>query len=137
MQLWNREYPASLAYDSIESFDAYISSLIDARHVLIQSKEGIIQGWYFDFLRDGNRNFGMLLDARIQGAGVGSELLRRSKVSNSELHGWAVESSKYKKMDGTFYKSPIDFYRKNGFEIIPEVQFTTEQLTAIKIQWTL
>jgi GNAT superfamily N-acetyltransferase len=136
MGLWNREYPASLAQKSMGDFEDYLSKLVDSCHIVIQSDEIEILGWYFDFMRDGHRNFGMVLDAKIQGAGFGKKLLTRAKSIQNELQGWAVESTVYKKSDGSLYKSPIDFYRKMEFEILPEIKFERDTFTAIKIKWS-
>jgi hypothetical protein len=51
------------------------------------------------------------------------------------LIGWVIENEDYTKEDGSFYKSPIRFYLKNGFKIFPNIQFTMKNIRDIRLSW--
>jgi hypothetical protein len=135
MAMWNKEYPLVIKLNSLEDFDKYLSSLIDQKHILIISDDKVVKGWYIDFIRDDERWFTLILDSEIQGKGYGRKLLSMGKEINSELNGWVIDSSNYRKENGEMYKSPTGFYEKNGFQILFDVKFKTEKLTTIKINW--
>lgn len=135
LQLWNSEYPQQLAYTEVKELEGYLSKLGDLSHLLL-IQQGQILGWYFNFLRNEKRWFVMLLDQKIQGKGWGTEVLKIAKENNIELNGWVIDSDNYLKQDGSSYSSPLGFYLKNGFELIPECRLENEKLSAVKIKWT-
>ncbi len=132
--LWNSEYPQNLSYERQQDFENYLDNLEDQFHVLILD-EGIIKGWYFDFIRDNSRWFGTILHRHLQGKRLGTALLNLAKNKRTELNGWIIADETYKKSDGTPYLSPADFYRKNHFKILQNERLTTEKFSAIKILW--
>ena len=136
LNLWNREAPTNIAHDSISSLEGYLNSLEDARYTLVLDDEQQINGWFVDFNREGERWFAMLLDTSIQGHGVGSELLNRVKAFHNNLNGWVIDHNNDKKINGENYRSPIKFYLKNEFNMIPYVRLETDKLSAVKITWS-
>ena len=78
----------------------------------------------------------MILDSEIQRKGYGTKLLKRSKEINSELNGWVINSSKFKKANGEMYKSPIEFYQKNGFQDFPDIVLKINKFEIVKVKWT-
>ena len=135
LAIWNKEYPSVIKLNSINDFETYLSNLRDQKHILITSESGEVKGWYFDFIRDKERWFTIIVDTEIQGKGYGKKLLFKGKEINSELNGWIINSSDFKKENGEIYRSPVGFYRKNGFKIFPEIKFETDKSTTIKIKW--
>ena len=133
--LWNTEYPINLKHSGVDSFDAYLSALKKKRHLLIVNDQNDVLGWYMDFDRDEERWFVMILDISIQGKGIGSKILKKAKTTNDTLSGWVTDHDQFMKEDGSFYKSPIHFYTKNGFTIYPEITLRSEKLSAVKIRW--
>ena len=63
LELWNIEYPEKLMYHSPNDFDNYLNSLRNQSHILLLDDSAKIQGWYFDFIRDGEKWFAIILDS--------------------------------------------------------------------------
>lgn len=133
--LWNQEYPVELAYVSIQELDVYLAKLITPRHVLLYDEDGTLLVWYADFDRDRDRWFAMIIHPAAQGLGIGTFLLEQARKLHSELHGWVIDHHFSKKSDGSVYRSPIVFYLKNGFEVMPHLRLETERLSAVNVRW--
>lgn len=136
-ELWNNEYPEQLVYNSIDEFEEYLGDLINLNHALLVDNHGRIAGWYFDFIREEQRNFAIILDSEYHGKGFGTKLIDYAKGNQEELNGWVIDHDDYKKRSGGNYISPIEFYLKNGFEVIRNEKLATSKITAIKIKWKL
>lgn len=134
-ELWNNEYPEQLVYNSIDEFEEYLGKLFDLNHSLLVDNQGRIVGWYFDFVREEQRNFAIILDSEYHGKGFGTKLIDYAKGNHKELNGWVIDHDDYKKRSGDNYISPLDFYVKNGFEVIRNEKLATSKITAIKIKW--
>jgi GNAT superfamily N-acetyltransferase len=135
LEIWNNEYPKSISYPDIESFEKYFSEFSDIIFLLLIDNEERINGFYYDFIRDGERWFAMLLDSSVHGNGYGTMLLNAAKKENNILNGWVVEKSNFKKQNGDFYRSPGVFYLKNGFKLLQNSRLENEKLSAVKIVW--
>lgn len=134
-RIWNEVYPIVLAKESLENFQTDLSKCEDYWHVLALDEGENVIGWYFDFVREKDRWFGIIIDGSNHGKGVGRRLLEIAKTNRSRLCGWVFPNSEYIKADGMYYPSPIPFYLKLGFEILPEVELKTDTFTLIKIRW--
>ena len=134
IQLWNNEYPKKINHANAKAFDDYLSNLTDQSHILLIDNDQI-KAWFTDFIREDERWFGMILDSQLQGKGVGTELLNRAKEMRSELNGWVIDHNNDLKLNGENYKSPVEFYKKNGFEIESEVRLEMVSLSAVKMKW--
>ena len=86
LELWNKEYPQKLNYKSLLDFENYLEILTNQSHIVIIDENQNIKGWYFDFIRDGEKWFAILLDSKIQGQGFGTQLLNLAKEGASELN---------------------------------------------------
>ena len=133
-KLWNQEYPKNLKHSCMEDFEIYLSELADPLHFFLLDDEQVL-GWAFKFKRDGDVWFAIILDGKIHGRGYGSALLDELKVEEKLLNGWVVEHNNYLRGNGKPYQSPIGFYLKNGFVVVPENRLDTPNLSAIQIQW--
>jgi len=51
------------------------------------------------------------------------------------LNGWVVDGERYIKSNGEKYLSPLEFYKKNDFEILVGERLETEKISAVKIKW--
>ncbi|MEM8763806.1 MAG: GNAT family N-acetyltransferase [Bacteroidota bacterium] len=132
--LWNNEYPESLSHESIETFNAYLRSITKAWHILLKDSNGHIQGWCLCFTRDNERWFTLIIDSSLHGKGFGTQLLEYAKAKEQQLNGWVIDHDKEKKKNGELYRSPLPFYIKNGFEIVPTERLN-HKISAIKIIW--
>ena len=132
--LWHTEYPTVVHYSDVASFEQYLTSLQDLRHRFYVVDNQIV-GWYLSFTRDGDPWFGMIIDRNWQGRGLGSKFIQQSQAEQDEMHGWAVPNDHYLRSDGERYKSPLDFYRKNGFNIHKEDTLQQGGFERVKIIW--
>ena len=133
--LWNNEYPVNLNYPSLEKFDKYLSGLEDVTHTFILDENIKIFGWYFDFIREEEKWFGLILDSAIHGKGYGAKMMERAMARNTELNGWVIENDDYLLKNGAKYKSPLGFYEKLGFSKIEGVKLKTSSFEAVKMKW--
>lgn len=134
-ELWNAEYPKNLTHKNLIDFENYLNVLTNQHHKLLIEKEDAIKGWYFDFDRNNEKWFAMILATEIHGKGFGTLLLNEAKKRKSILNGWVIEKTDYLKQNGNFYKSPVPFYLKNGFQLLSDIRLELEHLSAVKITW--
>ena len=78
--LWNNEYPSDINHNSKEDLLQYLSGLAKPNHTLIEDGEGKIIGWFFDFMLNEGRWFGMIVSSTHQGKGYGKELIKELKI---------------------------------------------------------
>ena len=135
LELWNQEYPEALSLSDLDAFEDYLQNLSDQHHLIVSEEGGTVMGWLIYFIRDDERCFAMLLNKSLQGKGWGSRLLNLAKAYNPELNGWVIDHDTEPKRNGENYKSPIEFYRKNGFEILPDIQWKKKNINGIKVRW--
>ncbi len=135
LDLWNNEYPENLNYQTLSGFENYLENLTEPSHILMRSKTLGIKGWYVDFLRENEKWFILLLDSEYHGKGFGTKILNLAKEKESALNGWVIDKGNAKKKNGESYKSPLNFYLKNGFEKLANVRLELEKLAAVKIRW--
>jgi GNAT superfamily N-acetyltransferase len=136
MILWNKEYPEQLAYQELSEFRSYLAGLVNTTHYLLADDHGLIKAWAFTFTRQAGRWFAIILDDSVQYQGYGTTLLNTLKTKEEKLYGWVTDHNRYLKKDQTNYRSPLDFYLKNDFTICDHVRLETDNLSAVKIQWT-
>lgn len=134
IELWNNEYPEKLAYSQLEDFDNYLNSLSNVEHYLLNN-ENVINGWGITFNRENLIWFAIIVDSKNQGKGFGSLFLNKLKDSQDELNGWVIDHDNDSKLDGSKYKSPLAFYKKNDFEILNDFRIDNEKISAVRIQW--
>lgn len=135
-QLWNAEYPAVISHKTLASFDAYLTALVDQNHFLVFDENQVIQAWFFDFMRNNERNFAMIVSRQAQGRGVGKTLIKQAQARHSNLNGWVVKTNGLLRADGSEYPNPKDFYLKCGFTVLEDQIWKTEAFESMKIRWT-
>lgn len=134
MALWNAEFPAQIAYSSVEELDTYLNGLDALKHYLLKNQAGEIKGWFWLFERDDLPWFAMILSRDIQGQGWGKKLIRWAQKESSFLNGWVVDHPNYHKADGSPYPSPLGFYTALGFRKGKD-RLEVEQLSVAHISW--
>lgn len=134
LHLWNNEYPEKLNYQSLEEFEKYLGDLTEQSHILIKSENQSIISWYFDFVREKEKWFAIIIDSKYHGKGLGTKLLNLGKEKEWELNGWVIDKQDSKMKNGEMYKSPSSFYLKNGFEKLDD-RLELEKISAVKIKW--
>ncbi|MFM2387898.1 MAG: hypothetical protein RL660_2655 [Bacteroidota bacterium] len=135
LELWNNEYPENLCYASIADFDTYLNKLNHTCHFLLLNQTNTICGWAFSFDRESERWFGIIVAEAFQGKGFGTALLKHMCSFETTLNGWVTDTDKFLKLNKQTYKSPLAFYLKHNFVLVPDVRLETEVLSAVKIVW--
>ncbi len=134
LKIWNNEYPASLAYDTIPEFEEFLQKLKNAEHYTVDI-DNETSGWITKFDRNKEKWFVVMVDSKKQGNGIGTELINALKQNTTDLNGWVVDTENYLKRDGQVYKPPIEFYKKVGFKITDE-RMENEKLSVVRVRWT-
>ncbi|SUX48126.1 GNAT family N-acetyltransferase [Chryseobacterium indoltheticum] len=135
LQLWNNEYPEKLAYKNMAGFESYLENLNEVKHFLLANNDEKIQGWAITFKRENETWFAIILSENLHGKGWGTKVLNELKQNKKALNGWVIDHSDDKKRNGSYYKSPLDFYLKNGFEVLSDTRLELEIMSAVKIKW--
>ncbi|QNM84571.1 N-acetyltransferase [Polaribacter pectinis] len=135
LNLWNAQYPEKLNYQTLLEFERYLENLAEQSHILMKSENQSIKGWYFDFIRDKEKWFTIILDSKFLGKGLGTKILNLAKEKESELNGWVIDHNRDKKQNGEAYISPLNFYLQNGFEKLTENRLEMDKISAVKIKW--
>lgn len=134
--LWNNEFPSNLKKETMVDFQKFFDDVEEHHFIMAKDDYGKLAGWFFIFLREGAKWFSILIDASFHGQGLGSELIKRAKKVEPELNGWVVDRPDELKNDGSPYPSPIPFYIKNGFEVLPD-RLEKEDISAVKVRWRM
>jgi GNAT superfamily N-acetyltransferase len=112
----------------------YLDALLNQKHFLLITDEQAV-GWAFSFVRDSERWFAMILAEQVQGKGYGTKLLTKLLDAETRLNGWVIDNQSYFKPNGEPYRSPLQFYLKNGFRTLETTRLETPKLSAVKIVW--
>lgn len=132
--LWNKEYPFKLKMNSNQDFDEYLAGLRNLIHHIVYSDSDKIMAWFFTFEREEGKWFAIIVDSAYQMQGIGKRLLEIGKHENVELNGWVIDHDSDLKENGRRYTSPLNFYIKNGFQVL-EHRLETEKISAVHIFW--
>ena len=135
-RLWNNEYPKALCYNSVDNFDAYLNILTNQRHHILLDNDGQIKAWGFEFTRDLEKWFAIIVNIDVHLKGFGTILLDSIKQNNTQLNGWVIDHENDIKQNGDIYKSPLQFYIKNKFKMLADTRLDTDIIKAVKITWT-
>lgn len=135
VELWNAEYPLSLAYTKDEKFDEYLNGLSGIRYFLLFDQAGEIRGWAITFNRENARWFAIIVDSTIQGRGYGVKLMNRLKETENKLFGWVIDHNNSRKLNGDKYISPLGFYKKIGFRVLENKRLESAKMSAVCIEW--
>lgn len=135
-ELWNNEYPEKLAYKTVEEFENYLNNLIEQSHYLLLDEVGQYSGWATTFTRDNEIWFAIIISEKLHRKGIGTKMLNSLKEDKHALNGWVIDHNSDKKSNGSIYKSPLDFYIKNNFNVIDDTRLELEIMSAVKIKWT-
>ena len=133
LHVWNSEYPEVLKHNS-NSFEQYLKSLVNLQHTVVTDDDHNFCAWYFEFDRNDERQFGIIVHHNQQNKGIGKALLQNAKMTNRKLSAWVVDTNDYYKSDGSAYISPISFYLKNGFSVEP-TRWDSDKIKTVKISW--
>lgn len=128
-QLWNDAYPIKLS----NRFRLLLEGVNNYNHYLIEENNQVI-AWAVAFDKDNETRFSIIVQKNFQGKGLGKALINKLKVEVGEFNGWVIDHNNDLKQDGTYYKSPLNFYLKNGFELVPKERIDSEMIKAVKVR---
>ena len=131
--LWNTEYPTATKH-YLNTLADYLNKLKDLKHTFVLDDVGNLVGWYYDFQRNRERQFAIIISSSVKGQGHGTSLLNKAKQKHDSLFGWIVDSDDNLKLNGERYQSPLNFYLKNGFKTEP-IRWDSEKIKTVKISW--
>jgi GNAT superfamily N-acetyltransferase len=127
--LWDDEYPTTLA----GRFSMLLTDVRMFKHFLVLDKEDNVLAWAVYFQKDDEIRFSVLVNRKHQGQG--KQLIDAIKSELSEFSGWVIDAPHYIRKDGTAYPSPLSFYLKLGFEILPEQRIDNALINAVKVRF--
>ena len=125
-----------MCYTFISDFEDYLKNLSQQSHILLLDENKNIRGWYCDFLREKEKWFAIILDSRVKGRGLGTEMLNVAKSKEKILNGWVIDHDGDRMKTGEIYRSPLGFYLKNGFRKLHWQRLELDNISAVKIKWT-
>ncbi|PJJ10149.1 hypothetical protein CLU83_3542 [Flavobacterium sp. 1] len=134
-ELWNSEYPEKLVYTELSEFEDYLDGLSELKHFLLADDLNKLQGWAFNFERENENWFGIIVNSNVHQKGYGTLLLNELKKCSSVLNGWATDHQNDVKQNKESYLSPMEFYFKNGFSICENIRIENDKISAVKIRW--
>jgi hypothetical protein len=134
-EIWNEEYPTTLSFTSQSGFDEYLNSLSNPYHYILQNENNEIKGWACKFERENEKWFAIILNKNAQGKGFGKKFMNAIKHDENRLCGWVIDKENFLKKNGDMYKSPLNFYINNSFNLNPDIRIDNEKLSAVKITW--
>ncbi|MNQ95206.1 hypothetical protein D3C85_1107550 [compost metagenome] len=133
--LWNKEYPAKLKHEEVKHLDNYLSHLADLEYHLLTGPSQEVVGWALRFTRNNQPWFAVVIDSNLHGQGHGRRMLEEMKKTTDELNGWVIDHNEDLKENGEYYRSPLGFYLKNEFIILPETRLELEEMSAVAVRW--
>ena len=136
VKIWNAEYPSNLKFSDQDAFNQYLEELDDLVHYYVNGDKKELIAWLATFNRQEEKWIVMLVDPTQQKKGLGTLLLNNVKQDEAELYGWVIDHNKDRKENGDPYSSPLNFYVRNGFEVLKDIRFENGKLSAVKIKWT-
>lgn len=134
-KLWNEEYPTEFSYSSIKDFEQYIDNMYYPFHYILMDESFNTIAWSCVFQRENEVWFAIIVDSKYKSKGYGSLLLNQLKKYHPILNGWVIDQSDIRKQNGERYISPLPFYLKNDFKLIPDVLVELNNVPARKITW--
>ena len=135
IEMWNAEYPLSLAHSGPASFDEYLNGLGDKRHFLLIDESGKIFGWAMIFDRENAKWFAIIVDGKFHGKGFGAKLLEELKAAEKTFFGWVIDTEDYRKANGQKYRSPLGFYKNIGFIVHENEKLVKQNIAGVMIEW--
>jgi hypothetical protein len=130
-KMWNDEYPIKLK----DRFPILLDRVIHFNHYLIEDDERNVLAWAVDFEKENEIRFSIIVSSKCRGEGLGGLLVDRLKEKNDLFYGWVIDHDDDVKSNGERYKTPLPFYIKHQFEVLPAVRIDTEMIKAVKIVW--
>lgn len=134
LAMWNVLYPVHVAKESA----AKIHDNCDPAscvHYCMYGQNGQLNAWLAVFDRANTRWFSILVDENAQGQGLGKALIAFAKTYEPVLSGWVVNTDAYLRANGEAYHSPLAFYEKLGFSVVPHPYDPKPMTEVVCVEW--
>jgi len=128
-ELWDEEYPTTLA----GRFPMLLDDAIMFKHFLILDQAENVLAWSVYFQKDDEVRFSILVGRSNQGKGYGKQLINAMKNELPEFYGWVIDKPNFIRKDGSSYPSPLSFYLKLGFKILPDQRIDNDMINTVKV----
>lgn len=132
---WNSVYPTNVKFDDFGMMQSYFDGLQHLQFFLLIDGSIPATAFSFRFMREGELWLAILMPPSMQGKGYGSILLEELTENVDTISAWVVDHDLVVKTDGTPYRSPVQFYVKNGFELQEGVRLEIDTISAVKLIW--
>ncbi|MHA1973435.1 MAG: GNAT family N-acetyltransferase [Candidatus Hodarchaeales archaeon] len=137
---WNSEYPVIIDRNTVKGVQRTFMKNTEHWDLLVAKKKSTNESvgllvLQHEFLNDRKNWFTIVIDRKYQRKGIGSKLIEKAKQLVDQLHGWVIPFNDYKKEDGSYYKSPINFYLKLGFKIGDDYYVEKKDLHLVEVYW--
>jgi len=129
-QMWNEQYPVKLK----DRFALLLDGVENYTHYLIEKNEQII-AWAVAFEKENETRFSIIVTNEHKGNGLGSLLLKRLKRDLGEFYGWVIDHDEDLLHNDEMYISPLNFYLKNGCQIMAHNRIESVMIRAVKIKF--
>ena len=133
LALWNAEYPAQLRM-SEEAFTEFVARGGAVTHYIVNEGSGML-GWGMCFDRAGERWFSLIVARATWGRGIGTTIIRGMKEDEQVLCGWVIDHDRDRLISGEPYRPPLAFYLKLGFDVLQDIRWEDDRISAVKIRW--
>ena len=130
-QLWNEEYPVKLK----DRFPLLLDDVSTHKHYLITDESNNILAWAVAFEKKEQIRFSLIVASRYQRKGLGAWLINQLKIAHAEFYGWVIDHHEDLKANGENYTSPLPFYLKQGFELLPDQRIDNAMIRAVLVKW--
>jgi GNAT superfamily N-acetyltransferase len=132
--LWNDEYPAQLGM-SAEAFTAFLDRGGAVTHYVETAGDSLL-GWGMCFDRAGERWFSLIVAREAWGRGLGRKIVQAMQADEPILCGWVIDHDRDRLTSGQRYSSPLGFYMKLSFDVLHDIRWDDNRISAVKIRWT-
>ena len=132
---WNEVYPERFCFNEYIQFELYISQLQSQRHFMLLNDFQNPIGWLCTFEREEQTWFVMLIDNRYKNKQGVSQLLKAAKSVYEELIGWMIVDDEAICKNNIPYQSPVEFYKKNLFQSVPNTREVIRGIYLEKMRW--
>lgn len=133
LKSWNSSYPVGIYYKDLHSFKEFLNPLIKPKHYIQLSMDNDIIAWMMTFDREQERWFSIIISEDFKGRGFGKKMIEHISKNEPPLNGWVVDHNKDIKADGSAYLSPLNFYLKLGFQVLPRQRFEKIGISCVKV----
>jgi GNAT superfamily N-acetyltransferase len=130
--LWNAEYPIKLK----DRFSLLLEGTTLTIHYYCTNESGQIIAWSVLFEKENDLRFSIIVASNYQKKGLGSALLMEMKKEGMTFSGWVIDHDTDLKSDGSYYRSPLNFYVKNGFRKDDSCRLDTEMISAVLVRFS-